>query len=154
MAASPILTASDVVNDAAVIPVIVVDDVSLAVPMAQALVAGGYPHAGDHLAHTPSVSGHGGYLQSGARIMRWRRYRAPGGGRARGRQCGRSFCGQPGLYRGSGASLSRCRFAVIARRGHGQRNHGRSRGWMGCLEVLPGCCCRGHTFAQGMARAF
>ena len=41
MAVSPVLTASDVVNNAAVIPVIVVDDVSLAVPMAQALVAGG-----------------------------------------------------------------------------------------------------------------
>lgn len=41
MAVSQVLTATDVVNAAAVIPVIVVDDVHVAVPMAQALVAGG-----------------------------------------------------------------------------------------------------------------
>ena len=41
MAVNPVLTAADVVADAPVIPVIVVDDVRLAVPMAQALVAGG-----------------------------------------------------------------------------------------------------------------
>lgn len=41
MAVTPVLTAADVVADAPVIPVIVVEDVRLAVPMAQALVAGG-----------------------------------------------------------------------------------------------------------------
>lgn len=41
MVVSPVLTAADVVADAPVIPVIVVEDLRLAVPMAQALVAGG-----------------------------------------------------------------------------------------------------------------
>lgn len=41
MVVNPVLTAADVVADAPVIPVIVVDDVRLAVHMAKALVAGG-----------------------------------------------------------------------------------------------------------------
>lgn len=41
MAVSPTLTAAQVVADAPVIPVIVIDDLRTAVPMAQALVAGG-----------------------------------------------------------------------------------------------------------------
>ena len=41
MAVNGVLSAADVVADAPVIPVIVIDDLQTAVPMAQALVAGG-----------------------------------------------------------------------------------------------------------------
>jgi 2-dehydro-3-deoxyphosphogluconate aldolase/(4S)-4-hydroxy-2-oxoglutarate aldolase len=39
------LTSLEVMNDAPVIPVIVLSDVAHAVPLARALVAGWYPHA-------------------------------------------------------------------------------------------------------------
>jgi len=125
------LTSLQVMQDAPVIPVIVLNDVAHAVPMARALLAGGIrmleitlrtPQA---LACMEAIANEveGAVVGAGTR-----------------------------LHPGSGPSLQRFGLALVARCGHRQRNHDGPRGRLHRTQILPRHAGGRPRHAQGLER--
>jgi hypothetical protein len=152
MAVRPPLTALQVMQDAPVIPVIVLHDVAHAVPMARALVAGGIRMLEVTL-RTPAGAGlHGSHRARRARGRGRRRHRAQCGRRAGGRHGRRAFAVSPGYTPASVRPVATWP-AAAARCGHRQRDPDVPGGRADRTQVLPGHAGRRQRHAQGLGWA-
>ena len=140
------LTALQVMQDAPVIPVIVLNDVAHAVPMARALLAGGVRMLEVTLRTTQALA----CIEAIAKEVP---EAVVGAGRcASCRQRGRALCRQPRLHQRGGPSLQRCGSCPATRCGDWQRNHDGAGGWLHRAQILPGHASRRPRHAEGLER--
>ncbi len=149
---NPDVDALQVMQDAPVIPVIVLNDVAHAVPMARALLAGGIRMLEITL-RTPQA------LACMEAIANEVEGAVVGAGTVRSPQdaaaavkAGARFAVSPGYTPAVGQACKDLGLALAARCGHRQRNHDGPRGWLHRTQILPRHASGRPGHAQGMER--